>query len=296
MDSSDPYGLIGAKAGDAADVRPCQTEGCMILARGLKVHDWDGGDRLVSAPPQVEGGPFTEMRLAPDAASAVVAAIGRRRAGSEQPILQVVQDVLDSAVYVVRATGVRIKDRHSDSRLVGGTPGLRKEGENARSRLIREDRELELVHSGAAASAGEESGSGPMSDEWTTLDAYLEEAVAAVEIPCDSALRSIKADWCLVASIPRIKLLEEAGALQFEYLGTSVVRFRDLLKVKDTGGRSAGGRFAYFLARELAHDIFSVRRQHGFKEWLRFATATLGCASSLGGIGWLLSQLTSIIS
>ena len=294
MDSSDPHGLIGAKAGDAADVRPCQTEGFMVLARGLNVHEWDGGDRLVSAPPQVEDGSFTEMRLAPSPASAVVAAIGRRRAGSEQPIWQVTRDVLDSAVYVVRATGVRIKDRHSDSRLVRGTPGLRKEGENARSRLVREDREL--VPSGAAAPTGKEGVVGPMSDEWTTLVAYFEETVAAVEIPSDSALKSMKADWCLVASIPRIELLEEAGALQFDYLGTSVVRFRDLLKVKDTSGGSAGGRVACFLARELAHDIFSVRRQHGFKEWLRFATATLGCASSLGGIGWLLSQLTSVVS
>jgi hypothetical protein len=282
----DPSWLIGSKADDAGDVRPCGTEGYTTLAPGLRIYAWRKADRLIPSPPEAEEGPFAELRLAPSPAAAVVAAIGRRRAGSEQPIWEVVRDVLGSAIYLVRANGVRIKDRHSDSRLVGGTPGLRKEGEYARSRLTRE--EGEAPESGLATTSF-----GPMSDEWTTIDAYFEEAVAAVEIPSASALRTIKADWCLVISIPRIEELEEAKALKFDYLGTGIVGFRDLLEVREVSGERAGGRFLYFLAREMAHDIFSLRRQQGFKAWLRFATATIGCMSSLGGIGWLLSQLTS---
>jgi hypothetical protein len=134
-----------------------------------------------------------------------------------------------------------------------------------------------------------------MSDEWTTVDIYLREAVAAIEVPSDSPLETFKADWSLVGSVPRIKALEGHGALEFEYLGASKVRLRDLFKVRDVSGERAGGRFAYFLARELAHDIFSVRRQHGFKDWLRFATATLSCAGSLGSLSWLLSELALIL-
>jgi hypothetical protein len=223
-----------------------------------------------------------------------VAAIGRRRASSEQPIWQVVLDVLACAFYVAIATGVRIKDRHSDSHLTGGTFGLRREGEFAQSTLVQEEREL--VTPGVGTSGEAEPGEGPISHEWTAINVYFEEAVVAIEIPSESALRTIKADWCLLVSVPRIELLEEAGALRFDYIGTSVVRFRDLLKVRDISGAPAGGRLVYFLARELAHDVFSVRRQQGFKEWLRFATASLGCLSSLGGIGWLLSQLAGALA
>jgi hypothetical protein len=264
----------------------------MILGTGLKIHQWDGPDRVIPAPPLVPGGPFAEMRLAPSPAAAVVAGIGRRRAGSEQPIWQDVLDLLSYAVFYVNATGVRIRDRHNDGRLVGSTMGLRQEGQKARVRLVREDREL--VASGGAMAEGDSSG--PISDEWTTLAEYLEETVAGIEVPSDSALRTIKADWSLVVPVPRIKALEDKGALDYDYVGTGVVRFRDLLRIKDVNGKAAGGRFACFLAREFAHDIFSVRRQQGLKDWLRFATATLGCASSLGGFGWLLSEVAVLLS
>lgn len=265
-----------------------------MLGSGMRIHHWSGTDRLVVAPPQAERGPYTEMRLAPSPVAAVAAAIGRRRASSEQPIWRIVQDVQGSAVYAVRATGVRIKDRHSDSHLVGGTRALRKEGENARSRLVREDREL--VASRARASTEEADGRAPMSEEWMTLDAYFEEQVAAVEIPSDSGLRTIKADWCLVASIPRLEKLEGSGALQTQYLGTGVVGLRDLLSFRDVEGEPAGGRFAYYLAREAAHDVFSLRRQSGLRDWLRFFAASLGSVSSLGGLGWLLSRVGSLFS
>jgi hypothetical protein len=291
---SDLDGLIGAHAGDAADVRPCDTEGVTILAVGFSAQEWRGAERLVLAPPQAEGGPFAELRIAPSGAAAVVAAIGRRRAGSQQPIWQVVRDVMGCAFYVVRGTGIRVKDRHKDSRLVGGTPGLRKEGEYARARLPMEERERVVPGAGVAAD-GETESIAPMSAEWTTLVEHFRESIAGVEIPSESALKTIKADWCLVISIPRIERLESDGALCLDYIGTSIIRFRDLLKVRDVNGKRAGGRFAYFLARELAHDVFSVHRQRGFRDWLRFTTAMLGCASSLGGLGWFFSQVVHIL-
>jgi hypothetical protein len=265
----------------------------MTLAPGLPLHCWDGADRAITAPGQVTGGPFTELRLAPSAAAATIAAIGRRRAGSEQPIWQVVTDVLGFAIYRVRASGVRVKDRHSDSRLAGGTPGLRKEGEHSRSSLVKEDRALVASGAGAAGGAGNRA---PMSDEWTTLDAYFRENVVGIEIPLESALRAIKPDWCLVASVRRIEALTNAGVLDFEYQGTSVVRFRDLFRARDVTGRHVGVDFAYFLARSAAHDVFSIRRQQGIGDWLRFGTALFGAASSLGGLGWLASQVVSALT
>lgn len=293
MDLDDPGMLVGAKTHDSADVRPCRTEGSLILGTGVRLHEWDGPGRLVPAPPRVEEGPFTELRLAPSHAAAAAAAIGRRRAGSEQPIWSVVCDVLDSAFYVVEAAGVRIKDRHGDSRLVDGALGLRQEGENARERLVREEREL--VSSLPGATADGENGTAPMSEEWMALDAYFEEAVAAVEIPGDSVLRGVRFDWCLIASIPRLEALMDQGALRFRYVGTAGVRFRELLAVREVGGGFAGTRFSYFLARELGRDLLSVRRQQGVRDWLRFAGAVLGFASSIGGIGWLLSQLAAAL-
>ena len=109
----------------------------------------------------------------------------------------------------------------------------------------------------------------PISDEWTTFVEYLGETVAGVEVPSDSAPRKIQADWPLVVSVPRIKALEEKGSLEVVYAGTGVVRFLDLFRIRDVNGRPAGGRLASFLARELAQDIFSPRRQHGLKDWLR---------------------------
>jgi hypothetical protein len=293
MNISDARELIGAKPGDPADLRPCRTRGYMVLPTNVRIHEWEGSDRAIPAPPQIDHGPFSELCLAPTPAAATLAAIGRSRVGSERPIWHVTKDILGWSVYAVEATGVRIRDRHRDSRLVGGTPALRQEGENARARLVREDREL--VASGAAPLSTElDEPRGPVSDEWTALGLYFEESVAAIEIPSDSALQTTKADWCLVVSIPRIRVLEKAEILRFEYLGARMVRFRDLLKTGDVSNRSVTRRIAYFFGREVAHDVFSIRRQQGFRDWLRFGSATLGFAGGLGGLGWLLSHLASV--
>lgn len=281
----DPAMLIGAKRHDPADVRPCGTRGSLVIGSGLSVHDWEAANRLVPAPPGLEEGPFAELRLAPNPAAAVAAAIERRRVGSEQPIWSVVRDVLGSAFYSVDAAGVRIKNCSADSRLSGGSLGLRREGEAARYRL----EERRLVSPGNSGAA-EEGAFAPLSRAWATLAAHFEETVAAVEIPADSTLWRTKPDWCLIVSVPRVRALEDEGSLRFHYLGVSAVRLRDLWSLRDVDDRWAGGRFAIYLARELLRDLFSLRRQQRPLEWLRFTAALLGFAS---GVAWLLSELAS---
>jgi hypothetical protein len=294
VDLDDPGLLIGAKTHDPADVRPCKTKGWVVIGSGQRIHDWEVTHKLVPAPPRVEEGPFAELRLAPSPEAAVAGAIGRRRVGSEQPIWNVVRDLLASAVYAVDATGVRIKDCHADSRLIGGSLGLRKEGETARDHLMREERGL--VVPGAVAGADGEDADAPLSEGWATLAAYFEETVAAVEIPSDLSAHAIKVDWCLIVSIPRVEALAAGGSLRFHYLGVRAVRLRDLLQLRDANDEFAGMRFARFLARELVRDILSPRRQRGMRDWLRLVGTTVGFAGSLASFVWLLSEVASALA
>jgi hypothetical protein len=143
------------------------------------------------------------------------------RGGSQQSVWEVVRDVLGGAYYLVRGTGIRVKDRRRDSRLVGGPPKLRKEGEYARSRLPSEERGR-VLPGVTVAEEDEDEALAPMSDEWTTLLEHFREQVAGVEVPGEACLRTIDADWCLVVAIPRIEALEADAALSFDYIGTGV--------------------------------------------------------------------------
>jgi hypothetical protein len=268
----------------------------MALAPGLSVHHWDSPERLVPSSSSVESGPFTELNLAPSPAAAVAGMILRRRAGSQQSIWEVVKDAEGAAIYALEAPGVRVKDGHSDSRLVGGTRGLRKEGERAQGQLVHAVEGRQPVARGAAMRTGEGI---PFdyasSGEWVAMKTHFEEAVAAVEIPNDSSRSVAQLDWSFVAPIPRLEALLREGSLRLVYLGQSGVHWRDMLRMTDVAGRPAGARFAYYLARETARDLLSIRRQNGLQDWLRFATAILAFFGGLGSLAWLLSQATSLL-
>ncbi len=248
------------------------------------------------APPLAENAPFTELRLAPEPAAAVFGMVQRLRRGSNQSIRQALTNAQRAAIYRVEAPGVRIKDCHSDSRLVGGLLELRKEGELARERLGLAAEGRERVAMGAAGGIEDDSEGRTMSEEWSALDAHFDDAVAAVELPDDSKFRSIKADWALVGSSTRLEALVASEVLRLPYVGKSRVRLRDLLLMRDVNGRKSGARVALYLARETARDLFSVRRKSGFKDWLAFATALLGALSGLGSLSWLLSQLVASLA
>lgn len=291
-----PDELIGSRTGDPADLHICTGPSYVALPAGLSAYDFDSPERSVPAPPSVENGPFTELRLAPSPAAAVFALLARMRRASRRSIWQQLWDALKAAIYRVEAPGVRIRDCHSDGRLVGGLLALRKEGELARERLGLAAEGRERVAMGAAGVMENDWEDGSMSEEWTTLDDYFNEAIAAVELPDDSKPRSIKADWALVGSVPRLKAVANARILSMNYMGESRVRLRDLFLMRDVAGRRAGGRVSCFLVREMARDLFSVRNRTGFTDWLKLVTALLGALSGLGSFSWLLSQLISSLA
>jgi hypothetical protein len=289
------YDLVGRRADDPYGIRPCGNQGFLALGSGMQIRDWNSPERAVQAPPHVQGGPFTELKLAPTPAAAVAGVIFRRCASSEQPIWEIVADALQADIHHVKAHGVRISDRHADSVLVEGTPRLRTEGENAQRLLIEaaeEDRER-VPAGGMAIFEPEGTGKG-QSPGWTLLERDFARAIAAVEVPDDDIGYPAKTDWSLVGSSPRLEMLIEDGPLQIEYSGARV-RLRDLFEFTDVNGEPAGSRFAYFLTREIAHDLFSLRRQRGFRDWLRFAGSLLTFLGGLGSLTWLASEIFSAL-
>jgi len=190
----------------------------------------------------------------------------RRRVDSLQSIWSVLKDARGAAIYRVEATGVRIKDCHSDSRLANGMLELRREGELARRGLD----------------------AGTTSEEWRTLDGHFDAMVAAVEVPDDAKLQ---VDRALVGASLRLEALTGDGSLRPVYVGRSQVGLRDLLRIRDVKGRRAGRRVACLLTRETASDLFSLRRRSSFGDWVKLVIAVAGAISGLGSLSWLLSQL-----
>jgi hypothetical protein len=250
---------------------------------GVSPYDWEAPGRLIPNPPSVDGGPFTEIRLAGTPEAAWAGEILRRVKSSEQPIWQVLKDIRRYPLYRIEAVGVRIKDRHTDSRLIGGPVALRKEGEEAQ--VQEEDRSLVAL---GAATASEGADDGGTSKEWQAIDRYFREPIAAVLLPDDSPHPTIRPDLPVIASIPRLEALCE-GPLTLVYLGKRRMGIRDLRRLADAAGKPAGRRFAYFLARELAHDFLSPRRKRSIRDW-----GTL--LASLGAIAGLASQLIDLLS
>jgi hypothetical protein len=305
ISSPRPDQLIGSRAGDPADLRTCTTRAYIALAPGLSIYDWDSPERVVPSPPLIRNGPFTEIRAAPNPTAAVFGLTQRRRVGSpDQSIWQALRDAQKAAIYRVEAPGVRIKNCSSDGRFAGGLLELRHKGELARRALDfaaagTERWELFVTAMEGDVRRGSKAGA---ASEWPTLEAHFDVRVAAVELPDDSNLRSIRADWSLIGSCPRLEALVSSGSLRLTYVGQSQVRILDLLRMRDARSHKVGWRVACFLAREASRDLvsllgkadldwFSIRRKSGFKDWLKFATAVLGALSGLGSVSWLLAQL-----
>jgi hypothetical protein len=287
-----PHELVGSKIDDPADVLACIHERHIALPPGVSVYDWDSPTRAVPSPPQVEGGPFTELRLAATPGAAWMGAVLRRLESSHQSIFEVLRDMQEVAIYRIEAPGIRIKDRHTDSRLTGGPVVLRKEGEQAQQEQIHDD-DLALVASRSAASSEDVAEEQPLSIGWSALNNYFEEDVVAIAVPDDSSHPTIRADCPVIASAPRIESLLD-GPLEFVFLGSKRMRIRDLLSLTDAAGRSATRRFVYFLAREIAHDIFSLSRKSGVKSWLKFGGAVLTFLGSAGSLTWFVSKLAGL--
>ena len=117
----------------------------------------------------------------------------------------------------------------------------------------------------------------------------IAEDVVAIEVPDDTLATPFQADWPLLASVPNLDVLEDAGTLVISYRPNERHRFRDLFRVTDIAEKPKRWQFAYYLAREAAHDIFSVRRQDGPRDWVRFAT-------SVGSVSVAASQLITALS
>jgi hypothetical protein len=246
---------------------------------------------VVPSPPLVRNGPFTELRVAPSPTAAVFGTVLRRRVGSpDESIWEVFRDAQRAAIYLVEAPGVRIKDCSSDGLFAGGLLELRRKGELARRALDFATERWELIVTAMAGDvAGPAKGGSP--SEWSTLEAHFDARVAAVELPDDPTVRSIRPDWSFVGSCPRLDSLVASGSLRLTYLSQPQVRLRDLLTMRDARGRRVGWRVACFFAREALRDLFSIRGKRGFKDWLTFATAMLGALSGLGSLSWLLAQV-----
>lgn len=283
-----PHELLGYKTDDPADVLACMHDRFCTLPPGTSAYDWEGPGRLLPHPPSVDGGPYTEIRLADTPEAAWAGEILQRAAASEQPMWQILKDLRRFPVYRVKAAGIRVKDCHRDSRLVGGTLALRKEGEEAQ--VHDEDRSL-VALGGAAPSEGH--GVGGTSMEWQVIDRYFREPIAAIFLPDDSPHPGIRLDSPVVASIPRLDALGEDGPLSLIYLGERRMRLRDLRHLADADGKPAGLRFARFLARGLAHDFLSPGRKRSIRDWVTLAVALL---TSLGAIAGLALRLIDLVS
>jgi hypothetical protein len=284
----DPRQLVGRRHNDPADVVACMDERYLSLPAGVSAFDWRAPGRLIPDPPSVAGGPFTEIRLAGTPDAALAGQIVRRVVSSEQPIWQVLRDVRGYSLYRVEAPGVRIKDCHADSRLSRGLLALRKEGEDAQ---VHEE-ERTAVALGAAASPESHESEGIRSIEWQTVDRCFRELIAAVSLPDDLPRPKIRLDRPVIASVPRLDGLADQGLLSISYVGRRRIGLRDLLRLTDAAGRPAGWRFARFLARRLAHDFLSPRRQRRLRDWIALVAALL---TSAGAIAGLVSRLLDLL-
>jgi len=282
-------------------LRTCTTRSYIALPLGLSIYDWDARQRAIPSPPLIRNGPYTELRIAPNPAAAVFGLMHRRLVGSpRQPVWEALGDARRAAIYQVEAPGVRIKACNSDGRFAGGLLELRRKGVLAQRALDFATERWELI----TAMTGHVSGAskGGAASEWSTLEAHFDARVAAVELPDDSGLRSIRADWSLVGSCPRLEALVSSGSLRLTFVGQSQVRTLDLLRMRDARGCGVGWRVACFLVRRASSDLLSIwakrasewlsaQRKSGFKGWLKFVMAVLGALSGLGSISWLLAQL-----
>jgi hypothetical protein len=172
--------------------------------------------------------------------------------------------------------------------MVGGPVALRKEGEEA---PVHEE-DLALVTLGAPSPHGGQEYKQGASMEWQALDRYFREPIVAISLPDDSPHPTIRPDWPVVGSIPRLDALEEEGMLKLAYVGERRMRLRDMLRLVDATGKPAGLRFGYFLARESAHDFFSPRRKRSIRDWVTLATAL----ASIGGIAGFASRVIDLLS
>lgn len=285
----EPRKLVGSSTGDPADVLACMHERFMALPPGVSPYDWEAAGRLVPSPASVEEGPLVEIRFASTPQGAWAGVILRRVASGEQPIWQILKDVRRYSVYRIKAPGVRIKDRHADSRLVGGPRALRKQGEEARV----QDEDLSLVAPGATAPSERLERTRGTSREWEALAAYMEEPILGVLLPDDAPPSMIRPDWPIIASAPRLDALIEDGYLDLIYEGERRMRYRDFLRLTDAAGKSVARRFAYDIARQMAHDFFSPRRKRSRRDWVTLAVAVL---PPLGAIATLSVKLIELFS
>jgi hypothetical protein len=280
--------LLGESNEDRRDIKACSTTSFTAFGSGMEAYDWEHPSRVIPSPPQIENGPFTELRLAPSPAAAVAAIVIRQRTSSDQrSMLSIVRDAKRGAIYRVKAPGVRIKNGRRDGRLVAGTMGLRIDGEQAQERL--EDRVPVATGVGGTSEEMTETGSSKL---WSTVaNAFDDESIAAIEFPDDSKHPTLQMDWPLVAEVPRLETLTAAKLFSLDFMGQNCVRWRDFLRMKDVAGRAVGWRFLYYVARETAHDAISLSRRKGMGDWVRFIAALLTLLSSLGSLGWLLSRV-----
>ncbi len=285
----EPRRLVGRSAEDPADVLACMHERFVELPAGISPYDWEAPGRLIPNPPSIEGGPFVDIRLAQTPEGAWAGSILRRIASGEQPVWQILKDVRRHAIYRIEAPGARIKDRHSDGRLVGGPRALQKEGEE--SEVLDEDRSL--VAPGAPAPSEQPERAKGTSRQWEAVAAHFETPILAVVLPDDSPSWMIRPDWPIIASIPRLDGLIEEGYLVLVYEAERQMRLRDFRHLTDATGKPAGRRFLYFLARQAAHDFFSPRRKRSRRDW---ATLALAMLPPLAAAASLASRVVELFS
>jgi hypothetical protein len=88
-------------------------------------------------------------------------------------------------------------------------------------------------------------------------------------------------------------VLGDGGPLTLAYLPERRMRIRGLRHLTDASGRPAGLRFAYFLARELAHDFFRPKRKRSIRDW---GTLAVGLLTSVGAIASLVLKVDRTFS
>lgn len=159
---------------------------------------------------------------------------------------------------------MRIQDRQRESTLVEGIPRLRAEG----------------------------TGSSP---GWMLIEGDFERGVVGVAVPDEAAGYPDPIDCSFVASVPRLTMLRQEGALRISYRGARV-RLRDLLGLGGGARSQIGGRFASYLARELARDLLSPRNRRSLGDWARFLGGVLAFLGGLGGLGGFALLLREALS
>lgn len=286
--------FIGPRAGDPPQIKACVHGTYEALPPGTRVDDYTGPVRGLAAPPQTNGYPFAELRLAPSPDQAIAGIVLRRAVSSRESFRDIWRDVRRFHVYQFKPVGIRVEDCHNESVFAEGARGLRRDGENALRVTVRSGGERMTV--GPDGASVEETPEVPMSPSWERADESFSQSIVAMEVPPDTAEQPMQVDWSLVASAARLNLLGNENVLEPELLEDYRPRLWRVLTVPDVNGDPGGWRLVYFIARRATYESISLSKDRRGTDWVRLLGVLALFLAGLIGLLFLTSEIVSAVT